>query len=134
MKILNQGKNFVKFGIINFLITNIVLQLLLLFSSVWFSTFISQMTNFIIGYNLYGRHVFKVRNKRIDFIKYLIFAFLIFFLNAKLIIILSGKYLISKNLASIFVVPFLVVLSFIIQKYIIFKSKRYWSSSGELKF
>ena len=125
MKILNQGKNFLIFGIINFLITNIVLQLLLLLTSVWVSTFLSQLVNFIIGYKLYGRYVFQVSNRRIAFIKYLIFAFVIFFLNAKLIIIISKSYLISKNLASIILIPFLVILSFIIQKYIIFKSKKY---------
>tara|TARA_B100000073_G_C23714439_1_gene565414 strand:- start:91 stop:468 length:378 start_codon:yes stop_codon:yes gene_type:complete len=125
MKIVNQGKDFLIFGIINFLITNIILQLLLLFNSVWLSTFLSQMINFIIGYKLYGSYVFKVRYSRIDFIKYLVFAFFIFFINAKLIIILSESYLFSKNLASIIVIPFLVILSFMIQKYIIFRSKKY---------
>ena len=122
MAIIRQGKKFLFYGALNFFITNTVLQLLLFFSNVWLATLLSQIINLLIGFVLYGKYVFKVNKlKESIFIKYLIFAFFAFVLNAKLIIYFSITYEISKNLASAILVPFLTSISFIIQKFLIFK-------------
>ena len=122
MAIYKQGKNFLIYGIINFTITNLILQILLLFINVWTSAILSQIVNSFIGYQLYSRYVFKIKNyKNSLYIKYILFAFIIYILNAKLIIFISSKYLISKNLSALILVPLLTSLSFISQKFLVFK-------------
>ena len=122
MAILKQGKNFLIYGIINFTITNLILQILLLFVNVWASAIISQIINSFIGYQLYSRYVFKINSyKNSLYIKYILFAFIIYICNAKLIIFISSNYLISKNLSALILVPFLTSLSFISQKFLVFK-------------
>ena len=122
MAIIKQGRKFIFYGALNFLITNLVLQLLLLLNNVWLATFLSQITNFLIGFKLYGKYVFKVKKlKGHIFRKYLLFAFFAFILNSKLIIYISTSYSISKNLASAIILPFLTLLSFLTQKFLIFK-------------
>lgn len=122
MAIIRQSKKFLFFGTLNFFITNTVLQLLLFLSNVWLATLLSQTLNFLIGFLLYGKYVFKVNKlKGSIFVKYLIFAFCAFILNAKLIIYFSISYDISKNLASAILIPFLTSISFITQKFLIFR-------------
>ena len=122
MAIFKQGKKFLFYGILNFAITNIILQILLLFINVWSSAILSQIINTAIGFQLYSRYVFKVNNyKNYFFIKYIIFAFFIYILNAKLIILISTNFLISKNLAAFILVPFLASFSFCSQKFFVFK-------------
>ena len=108
MPIFNQGKKFLFYGILNFAITNIILQILLLFINVWSSAILSQIINSLIGYRLYGRYVFKVNTfKNSLFLKYILLAFFTYVLNAKLIILISTNFVISKNLAAFTLVPFL---------------------------
>ena len=122
MVIIRQGKNFLFFGIINFTITNIILQILLLFLNVWTSAILSQIINTLIGYQLYSRYVFRISNYRRSFyLKYISFAFIIYILNANLIILLSSIFSISNNLSALILVPFLTLFSFIFQKFLIFK-------------
>ena len=122
MAIIRQGKNFLFFGIINFTITNIILQILLLFLNVWTSAILSQIINTLIGYQLYSRYVFRINNYRRSFyLKYISFAFIIYILNANLIILLSSIFSISNNLSALILVPFLTLFSFIFQKFLIFK-------------
>ena len=122
MAIFNQGKKFFIYGIINFAITNVVLQIMLLFTNAWASTIFSQITNFLIGYQLYSKYVFNIISyKKSVLFKYFLLAFILFFTNAKLIILISRDYSISKNLAAFIVVPILVVFSFLSQKFLIFR-------------
>ena len=122
MAILKQGKKFLLYGILNFLITNIILQILLLFLDVWTSAILSQIINSLIGYQLYSRYVFKINTYRnYLFIKYILFAFITYILNAKLIILISTNFLISKNLSALILVPFLASFSFFSQKFFVFK-------------
>ena len=85
-----------------------------------FSTFISQIFNLNFGFYLYGLKVFKVKflGKKI-YLKYLFFHFFIWILNWFLINFIYS-YNISKNLAALFVVPFLALISFVYQKNIVF--------------
>ena len=63
-KLLSQERKrlFLFYGITNFLITNLVLHLLLLVIPIFFATIASQITNLIIGFYLYGKKVFKMKN------------------------------------------------------------------------
>ena len=53
---------FLFYGSLNFLITNLVLQLLLFITPIYLATILSQITNLVIGFYLYGKKVFKMSN------------------------------------------------------------------------
>ena len=111
---------FLIYGLINLLITNFLLQISLLFLPTLYATFISQIFNLNFGFYLYGLKVFKVKflNKEI-YIKYLFFHLLLWILNWFLINVIYS-YNVSKNLAALFVLPFLALISFVYQKNIVF--------------
>ena len=116
-----QKRLFLIFGFLNFLITNAVLQICLLFSSVLFSTILSQIINLLIGYNLYGKKVFKY-NKLTNqvFKKYFTLALIIWILNFG--IIQSFYYFgINKNITALSIIPLLVLISYSFQKRYVFK-------------
>ena len=52
---------FLIIGLINVLITNIIIQILLVFFSVTLSTFVGQLFNFLFGFFLYGKKVFGLK-------------------------------------------------------------------------
>ena len=127
MNFLNSPKRkrtkrlFLIFGIINFLITNIILQISLLFLPTLFATVLSQLVNFLIGYYLYGKKVFNVTKlNNFIFKKYLILSVILWLLNF-CFIELFFLYGLNKNLSAIIIIPFLVSLSYLSQKYLIFK-------------
>ena len=112
---------FLIFGIINFLITNIILQISLLFSPTLFATVLSQLVNFLIGYYLYGKKVFNVsRLNSFIFKKYFILSLILWLLNFGFIE-LFFYYGMNKNLSAIIIIPFLVSFSYLSQKYLIFR-------------
>lgn len=112
---------FLAFGFFNFLITNITLQVLLLVIPIIFATFISQFVNLIIGYYIYGKKVFKLNKlNKFVFKKYFLLSFILWLLNFVLIQSLFF-YSVNKNLAAIFIIPFLVFISYFSQKYLVFK-------------
>ena len=109
------------YGILNFLITNIILQISLLIMPTLIATVLSQLVNFSLGYYLYGKKVFKINklNNNI-FRKYLFLAGILWISN--FILIESFFYLgVSKNLTAILIIPLLVFISFTSQKKFIFK-------------
>ncbi len=113
-------KSFLILGLINFLITNIILQLLLLILPIYVSTIASQITNLLLGFYLYSNKVFKVKNKKLRmFIKYLCLAFALWVLNFSSIILLFN-FGINKNIAAFLVIPFLVILSYFCQNKYVF--------------
>ena len=116
----NKKVLFLIYGLLNVLSTNLLLQISLLFLPIVFSTFISQIFNLNLGFYLYGLKVFKVKflSKKI-YMRYLFFHLLIWLLNWYLINIIYS-YNVSKNLAALFVLPFLALISFVYQKNIVF--------------
>ena len=121
-KLLSQGRKrlFLLYGIANFLITNSVLHLLLLVIPIFLATIASQITNLIIGFYLYGKKVFKMKNLTYrEFSKYILLASFYWTLNY-----VSIKFMyengINKNLAAIFTIPFLVLISYSFQRRYIF--------------
>ena len=117
----DEKKLFLIFGVFNFLITNISLQILLLLLPIIFATIVSQSVNLIIGYYLYGTKVFKFNrlNKKI-FKKYFFLSLILWLLN--FFFIQTFFYLgLNKNLTALLIIPFLVIISFFSQKYFVFK-------------
>ena len=117
----NTKNRFIFFGIFNAFFTNLILQILLFFVSSVRATFISQMVNFLLGYYFYGKKVFGLRILKSElFCKYLILV--IFLWNINWISIeFFHSFGISKNLVSLVIVPFLALISYISQKYVVFK-------------
>ena len=124
-KLSSKGRKrlFLFYGTINFLITNLVLHLLLLVIPIFLATIASQITNLIIGFYLYGKKVFKMKNLTYqEFRKYILLASFIWTLNYVSIRIMYENG-INKNLAALFTIPFLVLISYSFQrKYIFIKS------------
>ena len=119
-----QKRRFGAAGIINVLLTNLVLQALLASNvvSVAAGTLISQAINACLGYAIYGKMVFKakgLRNHR-PLLRYLLLMVGMWLLNS--VSIGAGEALgINRNIAAAAMIPILAVLSFISQKYWVFK-------------
>ena len=121
-KLSSRGRKrlFLFYGIINFLITNLVLHLLLFVIPIFLATIASQITNLIIGFYLYGKKVFKVKNLTYqEFRKYILLASFNWTLNYVSIRFMYENG-IHKNLAAIFTIPFLVLISYYLQRRYIF--------------
>ena len=121
-KLSSQGRKrlFLLYGIANFLITNSVLHLLLLVIPIFLATIASQITNLIIGFYLYGKKVFKMKNLTyLEFSKYILLASFNWTLNYVSIRFMYENG-INKNLAAIFTIPFLVLISYSFQRKYIF--------------
>ena len=116
-----EKRRFLTYGIINFMITNISLQIMLLSMKTYQATLFSQLINIILGYFIYGKRVFKVKrfSKRSGF-KYSFLALVLWLINLKSITYLF-ELGINKNLAAMFIIPSLVTMSFIGQKYFVFR-------------
>ena len=112
---------FVYFGIFNVLLSNLILQILLLNVSSVVATFFSQLINFCLGYYLYGTKVFRFKIlRRKIFIRYFILIILLWNLNWILIEIFY-YFGISKNIIALVIVPFLALISYLSQKHLVFK-------------
>lgn len=122
MSIFKQSKLFLIIGIFNFSITNATLQILLIFSPIWVSTFLSQILNLTIGYFAYGKYVFKnqlIQKK--NFLKYTILAIFNWYLNSIMILFFMQNGQLSPNIAALINIPILTALSFFGQKYYVFR-------------
>lgn len=119
-----QKRRFGVAGIINVLITNAALQALLAsnLASVAVATLISQSINTILGYAIYGKLVFGAKGLRgkEPVIRYGVLMIAMWLLNA-VGIELGTALSLSKNSAAILMVPYLAVLSYIAQKYWVFR-------------
>ena len=112
---------FLIFGILNFLITNLVLHFSLLLIPTIFATILSQLVNLLMGYYLYGKKVFNFKNlNKFVFKKYLLLAIILWILNFALIQSFFN-FGVNKNLTAIFIVPLLVAISYLTQRNFVFK-------------
>lgn len=113
---------FLAYGILNFLISNVVLQISLLLIPTLFATFLYQVVNLLVGYNIYGKKVFKLEKLNNLILKKYLFISIIS-LSLNYIVIESFFYYgINKNLTAILLIPLLVSFSFFSQKYYVFKN------------
>ena len=117
-------KLFIIYGFINLLLTNIILQFFLLIVPIIYATFVSQLFNFLFGFYIYGKKVFKVRhlNKK-HFMKYFLLSILVWNINWLTINYVS-MFVYSKNIIALFLVIPLALISYISQKYFVFKKKK----------
>ena len=119
-----QKRRFGVAGIINVLITNAALQALLAsnLASVAVATLISQSINTILGYAIYGKLVFGAKGLKgkEPVIRYGVLMISMWLLNAAGIELGTALSL-SKNSAAILMVPYLAVLSYIVQKHWVFQ-------------
>ena len=120
-KTKGEKRRFLVLGIFNFFITTITLQVLLLLIPTFFATIFSQLVNVIIGYYLYGKKVFKINKlNNLVFKKYLILASILWILNFSLI--QSFFHIgVNKNMTAVFILPLLVVISYLSQRNFVFK-------------
>ena len=117
---MSRKRLFLFYGITNFLITNLVLHFLLLIIPIFLATIASQITNLIIGFYLYGKKVFKMKNLTYqEFTKYILLASFNWTLNYVSIRFMYENG-INKNLAAIITIPFLVLISYSFQRKYIF--------------
>ena len=109
-------------GFFNFLITNLILQLFLIFSPVVIATFIGQLVNLVLGYILFGRFIFKENLKNKKYIlKYCLVAFFSWQINRFCIIFLFNFYSLGINIAALIMIIPLATFSYILQKYYVFR-------------
>lgn len=124
MKNNGQKRKFILVGTINVLLTNLVLQALLLlnFISIPISTLISQFINMIFGYLIYSKFIFNVKfyRKKTFMAKYVILMISIWLLNS-FAIKLGFDFGISKNLTAFLIIPIFAIISFIFQKFWVFR-------------
>ena len=117
---IQEKKLFIFFGVLNVFFTNIILQITLTFFSTVVATFLSQLFNLNFGYYIYGKKVFKVNKlKKSYFINYLILNIFLWNINWCIISFLT-IFNISKNISALALVPFLALLSYLYQKYVVF--------------
>lgn len=114
-------KLFLGYGILNFLITNFILQISLLIMPTLLATVLSQFTNLIIGFYIYGKKVFKFKRlNNFVFKKYLFLGLILCLLNFGFIQ-LFFYYGVNKNLTACIIIPLLVIISYLTQKNYVFK-------------
>ena len=112
---------FIFYGLFNLLITNIILQLLLISVSTFKATLLSQTFNLLFGFYNYGKKVFDINVlKKSHLLKFLILHIFLWNINWSLIDILSSNNL-SKNISSLLLIIPLACLSYFSQRFIVFK-------------
>ena len=119
-----QKRRFGAAGIVNVLLTNLVLQALLARNvvTVAAATLISQAINTCLGYAIYGKMVFRAQGLRHHrpLLRYLLLMTAMWLLNAAGIE--AGEALgVNNNLAAAALIPCLAVVSFGAQKYWVFR-------------
>ena len=123
MKYHHKFNYFLALGFCNFLITNLILQLFLIFSPVFFATFVGQLVNLILGYILFGRFIFRANIKNKKYIlKYSLLALFSWQINSFSIIFLLNFYSLGKNIAALIMIIPLAIFSYTLQKYFVFRN------------
>ena len=121
MKIKEKKTLFFLLGIVNVFLTNLIIQILLIFLKTFYATFIGQLFNFLFGFYFYGKNVFKVNSlNKYHLKKYFLLNIIIWNLNWSMISFLTS-FGFSKNVIAFILIAPLASLSYIIQKYIVFK-------------
>ena len=110
-------QKFIFFGVINTILSNSLLLLLLSILPIGISTFLSQIFHAFLGYisNKYG--AFKRQGNTSSYFILVILSWLIQWILLKIIM----YYGVQKEFAILFIIPIIAIISFTIQKSIIFK-------------
>ena len=114
-------RRFLSFGALNVLLTNLLLQALLLVLSTGLATLLSQLVNVALGFVLYGRWVFLVeRLQKRAALRYGVLAVCLWWANWLGISWLADQGW-ARNLAALALVPFLAGVSYAAQKFVVFR-------------
>lgn len=125
IKVFNKGRKrrFLIFGLINFIITILFLQLFLIILPILVSTLLSQTINIFIGFVVYGKKVFKVKRlKKENASKYIFLAILLWLSNWYGITFLL-KFLSNRYTCALIMVPVQVLISYCGQRFYVFKDQ-----------
>jgi putative flippase GtrA len=115
-------RRFLGYGALNVLITNLLLQLLLLVLHTGLATLLSQLLNVGLGFVLYGKKVFRVeRLQKRAALRYGLLAVLLWWANWAGITGLAGWGL-QRNLAALAMIPLLAAVSYSAQKWVVFRA------------
>ena len=121
MLIDRQKVRFIKNAIYVWSIDQIILQLNLLFLPIALSVFLSNICSIPIRYYFYGKNVFDINKP--DFKtanKFIIFSFSLWFFNT-IGTTFVYNFGLNKNISAAIMIPFVASISFILQKYYVFK-------------
>lgn len=114
---------FLLIGIANVFITNLFLQIFLIYYPISISTLISQHINILLGLYFYGKYVFKVKKlKKRNILRYLFVSYILWIANWFSINLIFTSFGFSKNLSALVVLPVLALISYLSQKLFIFKN------------
>jgi len=114
-------RRFLGYGILNVVVTNLLLQGLLPFMSTGLATFFSQLLNVSLGFVLYGTRVFRVeRLRKRAAIAYGLLALMLWWANWVGITALAAMGL-QRNLGALLLVPLLATISYVAQKLVVFR-------------
>ena len=115
-------RRFLGYGALNVLLTNLLLQLLLLVLHTGLATLLSQLLNVGLGFVLYGKKVFRVeRLQKRAALRYGLLAVLLWWANWAGITGLAGWGL-QRNLAALALIPLLAAVSYSAQKWVVFRA------------
>ena len=107
-------------GILNALITNLILFISLNFVSPLLATLFSQVVNTTFGYTLYSKNVFFKELYLKRFVThYLLTSSIVWLTNYGLILFFCTLGT-TKPLGALLAIPFVAALSFLLQKYFVF--------------
>ena len=121
MIIDHQKKNFLKTAIFVWSLNQIILHITLLFLPIPISVFIGDFFAVPIRYYFYGKNVFNLKNPDYKTSqKFIIFSFLIWSINTLGTSVIHN-FGINKNISTVFMIPFLASISFLLQKNYVFK-------------
>lgn len=114
-------RRFLSFGALNVLLTNLLLQVLLVVVPTGIATLLSQLVNVCLGFVFYGRWVFRVeRLRKRAALRYLGLALVLWWANW-LGISRLAELGCSRNLAALLLVPLLAGVSYTAQKLVVFR-------------
>jgi putative flippase GtrA len=119
-------RRFLAFGLLNIVITNLILQLLLMISlATGLATLLSQLLNVCLGYVLYGTKVFRV--ERLDQRSAAVYGLLALLLWCGNWAGITGLALLGwpRSASALALIPVLAAFSYLAQKHLVFaKSHR----------
>ena len=123
IRLLNKRKiKFLLIGIANVFVTNLCLQIFLLYFPTSISTLFSQHINIFLGLNLYGKYVFNFKKlRKRNTLRYFLVAYLLWIANWLSIDWVYISFGFSKNLSALFILPILALISYLFQKLFVFK-------------
>ena len=120
---VGRKRRFLAYGVFNVLLTNILLQVLLVVAPIGLATLLSQAFNVVLGFVVYGKRVFRVdRLRKRSAVRYGFMALLLwccnwFGINA---IVQFG---LPRNLAALILIPPLAGFSYGAQKFLVFPQR-----------